>query len=148
LVVAVALIAAGSLGLLGLPGGPGAAGFAGATNASVTATQVCRPNPQSRGAACIGRSASGRTVRVRVGQKVEVDLSSAGLRWSGLGVVGPHLLRARGAVVQRGGKLSATYTAVAKGRTALQARGDPVCAPGRPCPQFILLWRVRVDVSY
>jgi hypothetical protein len=142
MVVGIALAGAAALGPLGAPGAAAAS-----ASASASATTGCRHDPEGRGAACISRSANGQTVRVRVGQKVEVDLSSTGLRWSGLREVGSHILRVRGALDQQAGKVSASYIALSKGRTMLQAKGAPVCAPGRPCPQFILDWQVHVDVS-
>jgi hypothetical protein len=96
---------------------------------------------------CIGRTDGGHSVHVRVGQTVTVELAGAGLRWSDLRQVGPHLLRPRGSTVARGGALTASYVAATAGRTALRASGAPTCAPGQACPLFILLWQVRVVIA-
>ena len=97
--------------------------------------------------ACVDRSDGGRTVHVRVGHILKVALGGTTLRWSGLHQVGPALLRRSGGVVDHDGAIMATYTAVKAGRTALRAGGAPRCVPGRPCPQFLLLWQVRVVVG-
>jgi hypothetical protein len=75
-----------------------------------------------------------------------VALSGSTLRWSGLRQVGPALLHRHGAVRHRAGGLAASYTAVKTGRTTLRASGAPRCAPGKACPQFILVWQVRLVV--
>jgi hypothetical protein len=96
---------------------------------------------------CIDRADGGHSVHVRVGQTLMVVLNGSTLRWSGLRQVGPLLLRAKGAVSHRGGGLTASYTAAKAGRTALRADGAPKCSPGKACPQFLLLWQVRVVVG-
>ncbi len=95
---------------------------------------------------CVDRADGGRTVHVRVGQVLKVALGGTELRWSGLRQVGPVLLRRSGKIVYRAGGISAFYTAVKAGHTTLTAGGAPTCASGRPCPQFLLLWQVRVVV--
>jgi hypothetical protein len=113
--------------------------------ASTTAAAIGCPR-HDRGV-CIDRTDDSRTVPVRVGQTVTVALSGATLRWSGLHQVGPALLRRQGAVRQAGaGGLAASYAAVKAGRTTLQAGGKPMCAPGKACPQYILVWQVRLVV--
>jgi hypothetical protein len=96
---------------------------------------------------CVDRADGGHSVHVRVGRTLTVVLNGSTLRWSGLEEVGPMLLRPRGAVHHGGGGLSASYSAVKAGRTTLRATGAPKCSPGRPCPQFMLLWQVRVVVG-
>ena len=96
---------------------------------------------------CVDRADGGHSVHVRVGQTLMVVLNGSTLRWSGLREVGPRLLRAKGAVSHRGGGLTASYTAAKAGRTALRAGGAPKCSPGKACPQFLLLWQVRVVVG-
>jgi hypothetical protein len=86
-------------------------------------------------------------VHVRVGETLHADLQGAGLSWTGLREVGPHLLRQSGAAVHFAGSVSASYTAVKRGQTELSATGTPKCSPGEACPQFILLWRVQVVVG-
>ncbi len=96
---------------------------------------------------CVDRADGGHSVHVRVGQTLMVVLNGSTLRWSGLRQVGPVLLRSKGAVSHRGGGLTASYTAAKAGRTALRAGGAPKCSPGKACPQFLLLWQVRVVVG-
>jgi hypothetical protein len=49
--------------------------------------------------------------------------------------------------VERGGTLTASYVATKAGRAELRASGAPTCAPGQACPQFILLWQVRIVIA-
>jgi hypothetical protein len=101
----------------------------------------------TRHVVCVGRADGGHTVAVKVGQTLKVDLGGAGFRWSGLQQVGPHLLRRKGNVVARQGAITASYGARTVGRTELRASGAPACPTGQACPQFILLWQVRVMVQ-
>jgi len=103
----------------------------------------CHPG---RHVVCLGRGDGGHSVHVALGQTVTVGLGGSALRWSGLHEVGPHLLHQRGATVVRQGALTASYLATTVGRTGLRARGAPTCARGKACPQFIVLWQVRVVV--
>ncbi|HYB24922.1 MAG TPA: hypothetical protein VED41_14055 [Solirubrobacteraceae bacterium] len=96
---------------------------------------------------CITRGDDGRTVTVGVGWTVDLDLRAQGLRWSVPAEVGPHLLRQLGAVGRAGGGVQIDYTAVAAGHTTLRATERPVCQTGRACPQFIVLWQVRIHVD-
>ena len=125
--------------LLGSP--LGALGRAGGTEPAVPG---CHPGSH---VVCLGRSDGGHTVHVVVGQTVMVGLAGSGLRWSDLRQVGRHLLRQHGATAERGGTLTASYVATAAGRTELRASGAPNCAPGEACPQFILLWQVRIVIA-
>jgi hypothetical protein len=96
---------------------------------------------------CLDRSAGGTTVRVARGSLVQVDLGG-GLVWRNLHQVGAgaRLLRSVVPATTHDGVLTARYRAEKSGRTALEATGAPHCAPGRACPQFLLLWRVQVIV--
>ena len=96
---------------------------------------------------CVDRGDGGRSVHVQIGRTLMVVLNGSTLRWSGLREVGPVLLRPKGAVSHRGGGLTASYVAAKAGRTTLRAGGAPQCAPGKACPQFLLLWQVRVVVG-
>ena len=97
-------------------------------------------------AVCVDRAGSGQTVHVRVGQTVRVVLNGSTLKWSGLRQVGPKVLRLKSAV-RRAGGLTASYVAAKPGRTVLRASGAPKCSPGKACPQFIVVWQVRVVVA-
>jgi hypothetical protein len=123
-------------GLLGTAGIPAAAG---------AAEPGCHPGRQ---VVCIGRGDGGRSVHVQPGQTVTVVLGGSALHWSGLHQVGPHLLRQRGVTTTRQGALTGSYVATKVGRTGLQASGAPTCVRGEACPQFIVLWRVRVVVAH
>jgi hypothetical protein len=125
--------------LLGVP--LGAQGPAGGAEPAVPG---CHPGPHI---VCLGRTDGGHSVHVVEGQTVTVGLAGSGLRWSGLHQVGPHILRQRGVTVVRGGTLTASYVATTTGRTELRATGAPTCAPGQACPQFILLWQVRIVIA-
>jgi hypothetical protein len=131
LLVAVVLVAAVCIG----------AGWAGTPAASATGS--C---PTHGRVVCVDRSDGGHSVQVRVGQIVKVELEGTTLRWSGLRQVGPRLLRAEGPVDQRAEGISASYAAVKAGRTTLRASAAPKCSRGRACPQFILLWQVRMVI--
>jgi hypothetical protein len=125
-----------------LLGGPlGALGLADGAEPTVPG---CHPGPH---VVCIGRTDGGHSVHVSVGQTVTVGLAGSGLRWSDLHQVGPRLLHQHGATVVRGGALMASYVATKAGRTELRASGAPNCPPGEACPQFILLWQVRVVIA-
>jgi hypothetical protein len=112
--------------------------------AATATSRGCRPSGH---VVCLARADGGHRVRVRLGQEVEVRLGGSALRWSSVREVGPRLLRVAGAVGRRGGTVTANYAVVAKGRTELRASGAPQCKPGRACPQFIVLWQVRVVVT-
>jgi hypothetical protein len=129
--VLIAVLAGGLLGTFGVPAGAG------------PAVPGCR---STRHVVCIGRNDGGHRVDVERGQTVKVGLGGSGLRWSGLHQIGPHLLRQRGVTVSRRGELTASYVATTVGRTGLRASGAPNCAPGQACPQFILLWQVRITI--
>jgi hypothetical protein len=132
-ILAAAALLVGALAFVGHGGGAAAAAASG-----------CRPSGH---VVCLARADGGHRVRVRLGQEVEVRLGGSELRWSSVREVGPRLLRASGTVGRRDGTVTADYTAVAKGRTELRATGSPRCESGRACPQFIVLWQVRVVVS-
>jgi hypothetical protein len=115
----------------------------GLPGTSVGASVVGCP-PHGR-AVCVDRADSGHTVHLRVGQTVRVALNGSTLRWSGLRQVGPRVLRFK-SVVSHAGGLTASYVAAKSGRTVLRASGAPKCSPGKACPQFIVVWQVRVVV--
>jgi hypothetical protein len=116
----------------------------GPLNTAVGASVAGCP-PHSR-AVCVDRADSGHTVHVRVGQTVTVALNGSTLKWSGLRQVGRTVLRFKSAV-SHGGGLTASYTGAKIGRTTLRASGAPKCSPGKACPQFIVVWQVRVVVG-
>jgi hypothetical protein len=120
-------------------------GSVGTLQAEASGPSACPPGGRT---VCLDRADSGHTVHVRVRQEVQVMLAGTALDWNGLRQVAPRLLRLRGrATIDGTGSLIASYLAVRAGRTALQASGAPRCSPGKACPQFMLLWRVRVVVN-
>jgi hypothetical protein len=124
-----------------------AAGAGVAPNAAASpAPKVSKCQPSSE-VVCVTRADSGRTIRVRLAQTVKVIVSETGLDWSKLREIGPQLLRPDSLSPQGAGELAASYKAVGVGRTTLQATGAPICAPGKACPQFLLLWRVAIIVT-
>jgi hypothetical protein len=120
----------------------------GSPNTAVGATVGAAAGgcPPHGRAVCLDRADSGHTVHVRVGQTVMVALNGSTLKWSGLRQVGPTVLRFKNAVSHAGG-LTASYAAAKSGRTELRASGAPKCSPGKACPQFIVVWQVRVVVG-
>lgn len=129
------MLAGGLLGTVGIEDGAAAA----------SSVPGCHPG---RLVVCIGRGDGGHSVHVEQGETVTVGLGGSGLRWSGLHQIGPHLLHQRGVTVSRRGELTASYAATTVGRTELRASGAPNCAPGKACPQFILLWEVRIIIVH
>jgi hypothetical protein len=97
--------------------------------------------------ACVDRTDSGHSVHMRVGRTLRVVLGGVSLRWTGLHQIGPVVLRLSHAMVRRDGGIMATYIALKAGHTTLRAGGAPTCERGRACPQFVLLWQVRVAVG-
>jgi hypothetical protein len=118
----------------------------GAVAGAATASSTVGGCPSHGRAVCVDRADSGRRVHVRTGQTVMVALRGATLKWSGLRQVGPTLLRFKSAVSHDGG-LTASYAAVKAGETVLRASGAPKCSHGKACPQFIVVWQVRVTVG-
>jgi len=118
-------------------------GFCGSPHAAANPPSAC---PGQTHAVCVDRADGGHTVHVRLGEDLRVVLAGTTLRWTGPRQVGPHLLRSHGHPTNHAGTLRASYVAVAVGRTTLEASGAPICTPGQACPQFILLWQVRVVV--
>jgi hypothetical protein len=96
---------------------------------------------------CISQSDSDRSVKLRLGETVEVTLSETSLVWSDLRLVGPALLRITHKVTRSVRQLRETYEAIAVGRTILQATAGPRCKAGQACPQFLLLWQVPIVVT-
>jgi hypothetical protein len=139
--MALATLMALTISVLAI-GAPGAQ--AGALSTAAPATGGCPAHGQ---VACVDRSDGGHTVHLQAGHVLRVQLGGTTLRWSGLHQVGPDLLRRSGAIVDRNGGIMASYRAVKAGHTTLRAGGAPKCAPGHACPQFILLWQVRVVIG-
>jgi hypothetical protein len=84
---------------------------------------------------------------VAIGAIVDVRLNGAHSSWSALSEVGPRLLAPVGTGRHAAGTIEVSYRAIESGRTTLRAFERPLCQPGRPCPQFILLWQVDLRVK-
>jgi hypothetical protein len=97
--------------------------------------------------ACVDRSDGGHVLHLGVGRALRVVLAGPSLRWSGLRQSAPEVLRPSGPMVHHNGGITASYVAVKAGHGMLRAGGAPRCERGRACPQFVLLWQVRVVVS-
>lgn len=122
----------------------GASGGAHGGPSAASSAVTCRNAARS---VCITRGENGRTVTVGIGWTVGVQLRAQGFVWSAPTQLSPRVLRQAGSVVRANGGVQVDYTAVAAGRTTLQATERPRCAPGRACPQFIVLWQVHVRVN-
>lgn len=87
---------------------------------------------------------TGRTIVLRVGQTVALDLGRSQV-WSprsgNPGVVAPVPGRAPAPGLQ------GVYRALAPGVTTITAVGRPRCAPGGACPMYILRFQVTVRVT-
>lgn len=96
---------------------------------------------------CVTRGDGGHVITVKVGWTIGVDLHAPGSDWSAPVELGARVLRRTGAITRHAGAVEVAYNAVAPGATNLRATERPVCAPGRACPQFIVLWDVHVRVT-
>jgi hypothetical protein len=146
----IALLASAALLLV-------ASGARGETNAgrhpTATASDAASAAPASaacttgRRSLCITRGDDDHTVTVALGWTVDVELRSTGLTWGAPSEPGRRLLHQVGAARLDDGAAAVTYTAVAPGHTELRALERPVCAAGRACPQFVVLWQVQIHVT-
>jgi hypothetical protein len=96
---------------------------------------------------CATAASNGHTIALAVGWTIEVDLHESSSIWSAPEEAGERLLRQLGGVRRAGGGVSVGYQAVAAGKTELRAFARPLCLPRRACPQFILAWKLRIQVS-
>jgi hypothetical protein len=101
---------------------------------------------QSARSICLTAADDGRTVSVGVGWRITLDLHAPQRRFgepmrSGANVLG-QLTPAR----RNAGALEASYRALTAGRAELLAVEQPICHPGRACPQYLVLWKVEVRV--
>jgi hypothetical protein len=96
---------------------------------------------------CATAASNGHTLALAVGWTIEVDLHDSSSIWSPPEEVGERLLRQLGGVRRSGGGASVGYRAVAAGKTELRAFARPLCRPRRACPQFILAWKLHIQVS-
>ena len=80
-----------------------------------------------------------------VGTAFQLSLRK-GLHWRGLRT-SSSVVKISNVVSGSTGGLTATVVAAEPGATTLTASGAPICVPGEACPQFVLLWTLRVVVS-
>ena len=100
----------------------------------------------SRYLVCIGSKDVGRRFVVARDQKVDVSLASASLAWGVVQQIGPKVLRQVGLSRSEVGYVVVNFATVKSGATTLQDTARPICVVGQACPQFIVLWRVQIDV--
>lgn len=92
-----------------------------------------------------------RTASLRVGEKLEVVLGSAGggINWSRpkssdqsvlVPIVNPAATAVRGVTL-------AAFVARTPGHATLTASGTPQCSPGQACPMFAVLFSALVTVT-
>jgi hypothetical protein len=105
---------------------------------------VCRTGAKT---VCLTRVDGGRTVKVRLGEAIGLTLNNGGLVWSNPEPVGARLLRQTSAVARGGTQLTVWYQAIKVGTTSLRATATPRCTAGQACPQFVLLWQVRLAID-
>ncbi len=96
---------------------------------------------------CITPQDEGKMVTVAVGSRLVLDLRGPGRVWGAPQQSGAHLLAHLGSVRREGDALEVDYGAERPGTTTLTSSERPVCAHGRVCPLFIVLWQVHVHVS-
>lgn len=119
-----------------------AAAVGGIRAATVGRPPRPRPDPAPTGRSLIlDRTDGGRRFRVDQGTTVVVRLSGDSLDWSAVTSASPRVLQPVTSVPGQ-----QVFRARAAGQGVLVATGRPRCAPGEACPQFVVQWRVVIDV--
>ncbi len=122
---------------------PGTAtGASSGTPSAAAKPYSCAPGARTL---CVMADDDGRTFTVRVGAHFTVELRAAQRTFTAPTASGAKVLELIGAS-HSGGAAEAYYRALAPGHAVLQSLERPVCAPGRACPEFVLLWEVQVHV--
>jgi len=138
-----ALMLLGACGATGAENRPSSSPSGDGT-ASASASGACTNGARS---VCVTAGADGRTITLRVGWTLGVDLHAPHRVWSAPSALGGGVLRQIGAIRRDGGAVRASYRTVAPGRAELRAFERPVCPPARACPQFIIEWQVHIRVT-
>lgn len=118
------------------------AGSNGRTTTTPAGSHPCVPGTHT---ICITAADRGRTITVSVGATLTVELRAPRRSFSRPTVSGAKVLALIGSS-QSAGAAEAHYRALAPGRAVLRSVERPVCARGRACPEFLLLWQVSVLV--
>ncbi len=85
------------------------------------------------------------SVTTRVGETIHVVLNP-GLRWS-TPMSDSSVVVVENVQRQSPGGLDADLIAAGAGQAVVTSMGTALCPPGGACPQFIVLWRLRVTVA-
>ncbi|MGH9123737.1 MAG: hypothetical protein ACRDZ8_03285 [Acidimicrobiales bacterium] len=84
---------------------------------------------------------------VKVGQLVQLTLSSPGMRWSRAMAMPSGLLAVDLAPSPPVNGSLAIWTATAPGTVSITAVGEAACSAGVACPQYARLFRVSLTIS-
>ncbi len=96
---------------------------------------------------CVTETARGHTVQLTVGSTLTLRLGAPGRRFSVPRPSGGNALQALGQPRRSGGETIASFRAVRPGTAQLRATEGPVCRPGSPCPDYLVLWTLNVRVK-
>lgn len=142
---AVSPAAASGVGSAYGSGGAGsAAGGAAAEPAGAGKAPVAANSPTVTLTATDG----GRTVSISRGRTIQLELSGDSLDWGEPRSGDPQILEeTSNSSHPASGTAAASFLAIAPGRTTITAEGRPRCRHGSPCPQFVRVWAVTIDVS-
>jgi hypothetical protein len=113
----------------------------------VSAAASTVPTPVSTKTVILTNSSNGSSVVASKGELIVVELSGGKLRWSTAQAIQstPVLVLVSGSTSTTGS--STTVFRVANYGTAqINATGYPICAAGKVCPQFVVLWQATVVV--
>jgi hypothetical protein len=118
-------------------------GACGTTSASASGS-ACHASSR---VVCISQSDDVRSVNVELGETIEVTLRDTSLVWSDLRQVGPQLLQVTHRATSNAHQFRASFQPIKVGATTLQATAAPRCNPGQACPEFMMVWQVRIVVE-
>ncbi len=123
-------------------GAPSPAASTATSAPGAPAPDSCAPGTRTL---CVMADDDGRTITVRVGQSLTLELKARGRSFGEPTESGAKVLERIGAS-RSGSAAEAYYRAVGPGRVQLRALERPLCGRGRACPQFIELWQIQVRV--
>ena len=105
---------------------------------------TCTSTARSR---CVTAAARGGTVSVGLGGRLTLMLAAPRRTFTIPSGQGGRALQQLGQVRRSDGAASVAYRAVRVGSVQLRALERPRCRAGAVCPQFVVLWTLRVRVS-
>jgi hypothetical protein len=122
-----------------------------AHGASAAADPPTADPPAASAGILLGNKDNHRVVNVGSGQRVAVALSqNQGMTlWTHPATSDQSVLAPvvdPGATAARGMTL-ASFQAAGRGTATLSSSSGPSCAPGKPCPHYLLGWSVEIHVS-